>query len=259
MPLPYPAKDPEREDRIVARVLDRLHIDAPQDADEARVKTWLKDTLAHAARNRRLWFLVRQAATVLPQGADVVDFTGQVHKVAAVFAPCRLTLLPLEEIVALRTQAQFSGKPNAGTPGFYAIEAGLRLHLWPAPAAVSPETPFALTFTASPSVDIVPDHWEGLLADGMIGMYGRHWDKAQLVDDADQIEARYLKGLRDEASPGLDVAVIDPRRPARRRAGATVASPQSAVSAATTVVAPASVTGIGFVTIQTGPYPLEVA
>lgn len=258
MGTPYPKQDNERQGRVVADVLDRLHVPSPSDKDTARVEKWISATLYFAARNRRLWFLEHLAAAALPQGADVIDFSGQIDKVTAAFAPKRLDPVSLQEIAGLRAEAQACARPNAGRPRLYALEAGKRLHLWPAPYAVSPETPLTLTFTVPPDVSLLPDEWEHILSDGAIGLYGRHWDKAQLIDDADEIEARFLQALKDQRNPSLDAMVHDPWKPGRHRLQEGTVTPQSAAGTATGVVVPASLTGIGYVEIQVGPYPLEV-
>ena len=141
---------------------------------------------------------------------------------------------------------------NAGWPVAYALEAGRRVHLWPAPdRAVT----LVVRYQRPIDIAIVPDEWEPVILDGLAGLYGRHWDRDALTGRADAFERRWLGSVQRLNRDSRDVRVSD-----RRADGAmTTVTAASGSETPTGLVVPASLTGIGAVTIDTGEYPLEVA
>jgi hypothetical protein len=250
---PFPRQDASREERILTDLADLMH--APRDDDfDRRALRWIGHVLAIAARGRKWWFLENVAGTTLKSGADMIDLRGHVDRVAAVYAPKRLHLLSLAEITELRQAATVAGRPNAGEPTHYANEAGRRIHLWPAPATA---TRFAVLYQRPMAIELVPDEWESIIVDGVLGRYGRHFDRDALTQDPAEFERRFYDALRTAGVGHWDIErarrwddVLPP--------GSTLTA-QSTTHSATDYVVPASMTGIGYVSVETGDYPMEVS
>ena len=256
---PYPRQDSEREGRIIQDVLDLLHDntlygDLQADTPTTRkIKRWIIHVLNTANDIRKWWFLENVATETLPAGSDIIDLRGHIDKVAAVYAPKRLHKITLQRITELRMAAQTAGSPNAGPPTHYALEAGHRIHLWPAPAE---ETAFAVMYTRPMHVAIIPNSWETIVLNGIIGMFGRHFDRDALIDEPAVFETRFYRALKNARKDGYDVAIINRMR-SELPAQATLVA-DSATDTGTDVIAPASLTGVGYTTIETGDYPLEI-
>lgn len=252
---PFPKADHQREARIVQDIADLLHEPQPSESTVRKVKRWLAFVLADAASRRKWWFLENAATKTLELGQDIIDLVGHIDKAIAVYAPARLTKIPLQQMVELRMRAQMSNRPNAGPPTHYALEAGRRLHLWPAPLD---DTAFALVYSRPMHPAIVPNAaWESLLVNGILGRYGQHFDRDALSQNPEAFERRYEEDLRRQGVDSWDIEriprwddIVD---------GQTTAAANSSTDTAVESIVPASLTGIGFVTIETGPYPLEVA
>lgn len=256
---PYPRQDSEREGRIIQDVLDLLHDNTIYEALEAdtpltlKIKRWITHVLNTANDIRKWWFLENVGTTTLTAGTDIVDLRGHVDKIAAVYAPKRLHKISLQRMTELRMAAQVNGTPNAGEPTHYAIEAGHRIHLWPCPAA---DTSFATLYTRPMHPAMLPNSWETIVLNGVIGMYGRHFDKDALIDDPAAYERRFYRGLRNATKDSYDVQIINRMRSELPGQSALVAN--SATDTGSDYIVPVSLTGVGYTTIETGDYPLTV-
>lgn len=125
-------------------------------------------------------------------------------------------------------------------------------------------TPFALLYTRPMDLAIVPDFWETIVLNGVLGTFGRHFDRDQLAAAPENFESRYEQQLRRGNTDTWDIERARRWEANRDLAdlqdGALEASEtQTALSeadGATTYTVPASLTGVGYVTIETGDYPL---
>lgn len=254
---PYPPVDNQRLDRVIAAIGAELHVDQPDATQRATFARWVQEVL-HDAQLRPgpvLWFLKNVGSSTLAAGQDLVDLVGHIHRLGAVYAPRRLRLVALETIVELRQTAAANNAPNAGEPRLYALEAGRRVHLWPAPAA---STALTVCYRRPLTIQLVPDEWESLIVLGAIGRHGRHWDRDALVSRPMEYERRYEEGLRRARRESDDIAVTDAWAAVEARAVQTLTA-GSASDSPLAYVVPASLSGIGALSIETGPYPLEVA
>lgn len=342
MPIIVDTPLSDRLSRVVNDICALQHDNTA--AARARAMRWVAHVLQDANLRRRWWFLEKQASAVLAGGEDVVDLTGDIDKVSALYAPARLRQLALAKIVEYRQAALAAGRPNAGPVKHYALErlsAGWRVHLWPAPAASSALaftadagtdqlaiastpalavtgtrvrvsstdtppppllatasyyvirvsdtairlassranalagtaidltgagagvhtlswglTPLGVLFTAKIDLALVPDAWETIVLNGVLGTFGRHFDRDQLADDPEEFERRYEAQLGRAGSDSHDITVVPHWD---EELAASTVSQASEAGTATGVVVPASLTGIGYVTIETGDYPLVVS
>lgn len=254
MPLVVVTGLTQRIDRVVTDVCTLLH-DSSAEA-RARAGRWVGHVLQDAKR-RPWWFLKKRASVALTVGQDIVVLKGDVDRVTAVYGPERLVKLSFDEVTRLRLHAQAKSLPNAGRCSHYAIERandGTRLHLWPAPPLAG--AAFTVMYTRPLDLAIVPDEWETLILNGVIGQFGRHFDRDSLTQDAGQFEQRYERQLRRAAADAWD---IDRARGWDDSVPDETAVAASATDTAVSVTVPASLSGIGYVTIETGDYPLVVA
>lgn len=244
---PYPPQDDDRLGRIVADIQGLLH--DTNAATQTKIERWVNLVIADAAGRRAWWFLKNVASTSLAAGEDIVDLKGAIDKLMAVYCPRRLHQLPLGVLTDLRMHAAANGLPNGGPPTHYAIEAGRRVHLWPCPnVAVT----FATLYQRPFEVEIVPDEWEEILLNGVLGRFGRHFDRDALTEDPVEFERRYEAGLRRAATESWDVMGFsnwEQRLPAQASLTAN-----SATDTAVDFIKPASLTGIGHECV----YPLVV-
>ncbi len=197
----YPVPDPEREDRMVSDVIQLMKL-RDDDAIKAIVKRWLKFTLVKAQRFNRLpwWFARRYFACVVYEGQDVFDLQGELDRIIAVFCPEKLSIRPIDYIIEERANAYSHHRSNCGDPVYYALHSG-RLHLWPAP-----DKPMMLSVTYSRllTAEIIPPEWEAYLVDGIIGLYGRHFDSSGLLEEADQFTPRFWEGIKSSRAEHFD-------------------------------------------------------
>lgn len=237
---PYPAKDTGRLARLKTSLADYIKAGSTP-ATLARIELWITDVLNDAKRGRRWWFLENIASDTLPVAADVIDLQGDVERLIAVYAPTRLSKVSLGQLVELRQQAINQGYPQGGTPKVYALEAGKRLHLFPAPKE---EISFAIYYTRPMAIEIVPDEWETILFDGVIGLRSRHFDRDALTSTPEEFLGRYKYALREARSDSFDMDEV--LMPFELPTGDTVVSPISQSKGSISRVAPASLTGIGY-------------
>jgi len=116
-------------------------------------------------------------------------------------------------------------------------------------------TPFGILFTRPMDLAIVPDFWETIVLNGVLGTFGRHFDRDALASDPKEFERRYEAQLGRGNTDTWDI------ERARRWENELAIELQTALSesdGATSYTLPASLTGIGYVTIETGDYPLVV-
>jgi len=256
---PFPWQDSKREGRVIQDVLDILRdntIYEDLSADTTltrRIKRWIIHVLNDANR-RKLWFLENVATAALATNQDIIDLRGHVDKITAVYCPQKLHKITLAQMTELRQAAATNNSSNAATKAtHYALEAGHRIHLWPCPsAAVS----FATLYTRKIHVAIVPDAWEVIILNGIIGMFGQHFDRDALVDNPELFELRYNGQLNRAHKEHNDVEIIQRFKNELPALSNVVAN--SSTDTGTDVIMPASLTGIGYETIETGDYPLTV-
>lgn len=251
----YPWVDGERETRVVQDIVDLLHESSPSAETLRKAKRWIQQVLWDAEERRRWWFLEATAARWLNVGDDVVDVQGHINLVAAVWAPKRLKHMPISTLLELRQNRLANGGLNSGEPQHYALEAGRRIHLWPAPAK---RYPFCVLYTRPMHIALVPNNWEGIILDGVLGKYGRHFDRDALTQDPADFEARYERRLqRASVATGHHDVEIIARWMAElaTQAGTSIA----AAGGSTTLLVPQSVRGVDYDTVEDAFYPLEVA
>lgn len=239
---PWPTIDPAREARVVQDVADLLHESAPSDETRRKVLRWIAHVLTDAGLYGPWWFAQALLPTTIPAGADLIDLRGDLDRVSALFAARRLVQIALPRLLELRADAAANGTGNAARfPTNYALEAGHRIHLWPAPSA-----PFTLQvlYGRPLNLAICPPEWELLVLDGVLGLFGRHFDRNALTQDPQAFEARYRLALRRAKSHSFDV--VQAYTLAGALSGGQMLSADSAARVPTTVMAPASVSGIGF-------------
>lgn len=253
---PFPIADYEREARIVQDVADLLHEPSPSNETARKIKRWIGHVLSYVARKRRWWFLDNVSSATLAAGADVVDMYGHLDRIIAVYAPQRLNKISLAQITELRQIAQANSRPNAAARcTHYAIEAGRRIHLWPAPSAT---TPFATLYTRPIDCSLLPDNgWERIVLNGVLGQFGQHFDRDSLSENPAAFEQRFESQLRLETNDSWDIETLL-RWSDTSDAVATVTA-SSATDTGTATLVPASLSGVGYVTIESGDYPLQVA
>lgn len=116
-------------------------------------------------------------------------------------------------------------------------------------------TPFAVLYTRPMDLAIVPAFWKTVVVNGVLGTFGRHFDRDQLGSDPEEFERRYEAQLKRAGTDSWDIERS--RRFEEELTGETQ-TPLSDQGAATGYTVPASLTGIGYVTIETGDYPLVV-
>lgn len=233
---PFPAADPTREDRVADDLADFVKAGT----DTTRIKRWLVHVLNIAKRGRRWWFLENIARTELDAGADIIDLKGDIDRVISLYAPGKLTKVDLQTIVDARADAIENNRPNAGPVKIYALEAGKRVHLWPAPEE---RIKFWVYYTRPMDIQIVPPEWDTLLMDGVIGIYARHFDRDSLVSDPQIFENRFYQALKESMSDHFDVERL--LRDFEVPHATTTLGVQSASELSTGKTVPASLTGIG--------------
>lgn len=248
-PPPNPAPDNAREARLVADVADLLHEVPPSAETTRKVKRWLRLVVEDATLGRRWWFLEHLSQGGIGAGQDVIDLMGDLDRIVAVYCPARLDKVPLAVVAEQRARAARDGRANGGEPTQYALEAGRRVHLWPAPHA---PLPFAVHYTRPAALELAPAGWDALLVNGVLGLFGQHFDREALSQNPEFFEGRYREQLKRARLEHHDIE----RLPLWLRDDATrrvASSSQSSAAVARTM--PASLTGIGHECI----YELEVA
>jgi hypothetical protein len=237
------APDNAREARLVSDVADLLHEVPPSAETERKVKRWVQLVLEDAAMGRRWWFLEHLSQGAIGAGEDVIDLRGDLDHVVALYCPTRLDNVPLAVIAEQRSWAARRNLPNAGWPTQYALEGGRRVHLWPAPQEAMP---FAIHYTRPMSVELPPPGWDSILVNGVLGLFGQHFDRDALTQHPEYFEARYREQLKRARLEHHDVERLPLwlRHDARQR---VASSSQSSAAVARTM--PASLLGIGHVCI----------
>ena len=197
----YPPPDLARRDRIVQDVIDLMKL-RDDDIIKAKVRRWLEFTLTKAQRFNRFpwWFAKRLFGCKVYEGQDVFDLQGQLDRLIAIFCPGRLRAKPMDAIIERRTQADYYHQANSGIPEYYAIHGG-RLHLYPAPDR---EMMLCITYSIPLTPAIVPPEWESYLVDGIIGLYGRHFDSSGLLEEAAGFEAAFWEGIKSTRASHFD-------------------------------------------------------
>lgn len=256
---PYPPRDNNRILRVLADVADLLH--QPYTLDEGAgtialdarferaARRWAGHVLDDIASRRRWWWTENLGAASLDEGQDLVDLAGDLDRVVAVFGPRRLIKAPLAYVAELRAAALADGNANAAAEAaLYALEGGRRIHLWPAPAGA---LALQVLYTRPLAIEILPSHWERIVVDGVLGRYGRHFDRDALTQSPESFEARFEAALMRAAADSWDVERV-PRFDTAT--GSSTVTLDSASETATSVTIPASLEGIGSACV----YVLEV-
>lgn len=241
---PYPPQDDDRLALVVEDIGVMLHDTGVPTA--AKITRWITKILSDAASRRAWWFLKNVASATLAAGNDIVDLKGDVDTLERIYCPRRLNKISLARITDLRMAAAANGTPNGGPPTHYALEAGRRVHLWPCPSAA---VTFAVLYQRPFEIEILPTLWDVVIADGVIGRYGRHFDRDQLTEDPVEFERRYESGLKRAAVDCWDVEGFtnwEEDLPAQASLTA-----DSSTDTATDFTTPASLTGIGHECIYT--------
>ena len=197
----YPPPDPDRQERIVSDVIGLMKLRDDTDI-QTRLRRWLHFTLVKAQRFNRLpwWFARRLFACKVYEGQDVFDLQGELDRFISVFCPGRLAATSMDTILQHRAASDYYHQANSGLPTCYALHGG-RLHLWPAPAE---EMMLCITYSLPLAPAIVPPEWEAYLVDGVIGLYGRHFDSSGLLEDAGGFEASFWEGIKSTRAAHFD-------------------------------------------------------
>lgn len=191
----HPTPDPDRSKRIVGDVIGLMKLNN-NEATRSQVTRWLQLTLSKAQGMNRLpwWFARRLFACLAYPGQDVFDLQGQLDRTITLFCPNKLRLKPIGFILEKRAEG------SLGTPAFYSLH-GARIHLWPAPKE---ETLFVITYTLPITADIVPPEWESCLIDGVIGFYGKYFDRSGLLENPEEFAQRFMAGIKASRSEHFD-------------------------------------------------------
>ena len=197
---PYPPADPGREARLVGDICGLLH-DHTAEA-QARVRRWIWLVLQRVKLSARWWFLESSRDFQVGKGWLFVDLDGDFERLAAAFLPGRLELVPLAALLSARLAAAADGLPLLGEVSHCALESGRRLHFWPLPKE---DCVLACWLTRQITVDTLPGDWERIVLSGVVGLYGRHFDRDFLVQAPEGYLADFLDSLRAARARG-DVA-----------------------------------------------------
>ena len=204
----FPPPDPKRAARICEDVIDLLKMRKGEDADR-RVGRWLKLTLAKAQRFNRLpwWFARRLYGCRIFAGQDLFDLTGDMDRIIAVYCLRKLKNIALGEIIERRHSAHCYHRVNQGEPRYYCFDGG-RLHLWPAPEK---DMLLAIGYSCPLEASIIPEEWETILLDGIIGFYGRFFDSTGLInkETGQEFLPRFWEGLKAARSQHFDTEVFE--------------------------------------------------
>jgi hypothetical protein len=201
---PWPAADSTREDRLVQDIADLLQEPTPSAETQRKVKRWIALVLQHMASMRRWKFLENLVATTMGPGVESIDLTGDLAAVIGLYGPNgRIVPVTLNDLAVLRATAT----PGfaRGEVSFYAIEAGRRLHFWPAP---DKDTVMALHYQRPMVLTLVPSDLEQIIVHGVLGRYGQHWDRDALTQNPAEFEARYMRDLVNAGRDSWDSTLV---------------------------------------------------
>ncbi|WP_448215299.1 hypothetical protein [Endozoicomonas sp. 2B-B] len=198
----YPRPDSDREARIVTDVIGLLKIRDDEDTQK-KVKRWLHHTLVKAQKKPKKpwWFTKRLFSFVAYPGQDVFDLKGSIDSLISLHGEQKLVKATMNKILNYRSQAFNNSNASRGKPRIYA-EYGGRLHIWPAP---DKQMMLNLCFTLPMTANTVPDEWETFLVDGVIGLYGAHFDKSGMVGEPREFANRFWESLESANSNNHDI------------------------------------------------------
>lgn len=198
-----PEPDYERMNRLVQSVADVLFAPAADKDFKRKCEAWIKAVVTKISLGWDFGFLQSVHYDTLVAGVGVFRLEGDCNKVHAVFAPGRLRRYSLVDSAASAAGHSFS---HIGVPEAYALESGNQLHLLPPPAD---DTSVAVVYSRPIDVSIVPDSWEPVIVDGVIGLYGRHYDRAALNEGSSEFERRFRREVRWLRRECGDAVVMD--------------------------------------------------
>ena len=244
---PHPAPDHNREDQLVADVIDFAKM-PDSEVTRARVKRWLGFVMTKC-NVRRWWFLENVVSTVLQPGQDVVDVKGDFDRAIGLYAPARLKRASLPQVLNARAHVNDRELANSGPVKFWALEGSRRIHLFPAPSS---RTTFTLHYLRPFAIPILLPEFESILFDGVVGFYGRHFDRSALIENPADFVNYFQSMLKKVRPSDFDTHVISAE--IEQAVGTSTIDIQSAVNSGTEVLVPASLSGIGYSCI----YALEV-
>jgi hypothetical protein len=202
---PWPAADTAREARLVQDVADLLQEPAPSAETQRKIKRWIGLVLQHMASVRPWRFLENQVQTSLGPGIDTVDLLGDLGQVLGLVGPDgRLVQVTLGSIAEYRALAG-ADRQRGGRLVLYALEGGRRVHVWPAP---DEDTPLVLHYQRPMQLALVPDDLEPVIVNGVLGRYGRHFDRDALTQDPVEFETRYMRDLRAAGRDSWDATLV---------------------------------------------------
>ena len=204
----FPPTDPERGKRICRDVMDLMKIRKDEKTVHL-VGRWLELTLGKAQRfNRQPWWFARRlyGCRIFP-GQDLFDLTGDMDRIIAAYCLEKMQHISLGEILERRHKANCHHRINRGEPRYYCFYGG-RLHLWPAP---DNDMLMAISYSCPLDAAIIPDEWETVILDGIIGLYGRFFDSTGLInkENAQEFLPRFWEGLKATRQNHFDSEVFE--------------------------------------------------
>ena len=264
-PLLHPAQNEKREGEVLQLLQDMTHNTG--DKMDKRFKSWI-NLIVHDINERMhgCWWLKHVHFFTVKAGQDVIDIDGDFDRVVSLHGYRRIDQIDLSKLVSIRAQAQETDRVrhnrtgygfygNAGDVENYAIEAGRRLHLWPAPDR---EMTIGLIYMRPPALPLMPtDYWNMVVYNGVLSEFYINFDRDGLVANPSHLHNKYKKSIKVGCHQDHDVVThrIDGLI---EEACYKQSNIDSNDGKKTTIVAPASLSGIGYMTIDTGHYKFTV-
>lgn len=203
---PWPAADSSRVARLVQDVADLLAESTPSAETIRKVTRWIDLVLQICQAARRWRFAEALVETTIGRGVDQFDLVGDLAGVQALFGRVgSLRFLPLGALQDARANAALYGGVNGGTPQWYALEGNRRVHLFPVPRE---DEPLAMLYQRPLTVATIPTEMEYLIINGVLGRYGRHFDRDALSQDPAEFEARFQRELPIAGRGSWDASTI---------------------------------------------------
>lgn len=250
---PFPEQSAKNKESILDLLCEITHQD---ESFKERFSKWV-DLICHDIDHRLkgAWWLKHLHYFSLDVGQDVIDITGEFARLLFIVHKSKLREVPLGELASLRADAVNENLNNAGEPVLYAVEAGRRIHFFPAP---DKKVTLGMVYFRPPSVEILPDEfWHLVVVDGVLSRFYLHFDKDGLVGNPVHIHNRYKKAISDSKSNSAGAVSLMAENVARSLLRSKVVT-NSTTGDSSSKQTPASLSGIGHLTIEVGQYILEV-